>query len=567
MVPDDGQADRQAQPGPLADLLGGEERIEDAPRVLGRDAGAVVGDRDHDLVLLGLAADGQRPLAVRLEHRLLRVGDQVGEDVLQLVEVAQDERQLRVELGLHLDAADVEIVRLALDRLEDHAVQSQGLLFRFLAPREDQQVLDDAGRALGLPQDDVDPLGQLGLRVVLLHELRVPQHAAQGVVQLVRHPREEVAEGGHLLRLDDFLLGFLQPSHAGLQLVVQPRVAEGEGHQRGQDHGVAAIALGVALGDPHAVDVEDAQERAAHGERADDRSLDAAPRRDAAEAVVPAHVLVDHHRLGLHRHAAGDALAHRQVRVRQDLLLQRRGEGDVQRVLLVQEHERGVVGPQDLDGRLHDASVQLVRVEGREDRAAQLEQPQALPQVAPLQRLVDREEEVLQDHRLDQEVEGPLPQALDGALHRAVRGDDDDLDVGIDRLDLTQGFEAVDAGHAEVAERHVETGVAYLLDGRAAVLRRAHGVSPFAQGLAEQVAQGRLVVDDQDAGRVGLGGRLEGGRHRGTVRSRRVEAIRAWPDRCGRSASGPIPPRRCRASAERSPAGSAAPPPRARSSP
>src|SRR5207249_11559083 len=89
----------------------------------------------------------------------------------------------------------------------------------------------------------------------------------------------------------------------------------------------------------------------------------------------------------------------------------------------------------------------------------------------------------------------------------------------------------------------------------------------FAQGLAEQVAQGRLVVDDQDAGRVGLGGRLEGGRHRGTVRSRRVEAIRAWPDRCGRSASGPIPPRRCRASAERSPAGSAAPPPRARSSP
>src|SRR5262245_59048235 len=46
----------EPEPGADADLLGGEERIEDAPQVLGRDAGAVVADRDQHRVAAHLRA-------------------------------------------------------------------------------------------------------------------------------------------------------------------------------------------------------------------------------------------------------------------------------------------------------------------------------------------------------------------------------------------------------------------------------------------------------------------------------------------------------------------------------
>src|SRR5207248_869083 len=48
VVADDAEADRQSQPRPLADRLGGEERLEQPRPVLRPDAAAVVLHLDHD---------------------------------------------------------------------------------------------------------------------------------------------------------------------------------------------------------------------------------------------------------------------------------------------------------------------------------------------------------------------------------------------------------------------------------------------------------------------------------------------------------------------------------------
>src|ERR1700761_611326 len=55
---DDAACDVQAEPGPAADRLGGEEGLKDMFLVLFGDAGAVVGKADGDTVPVALGADG-----------------------------------------------------------------------------------------------------------------------------------------------------------------------------------------------------------------------------------------------------------------------------------------------------------------------------------------------------------------------------------------------------------------------------------------------------------------------------------------------------------------------------
>ena len=47
----------EAEPGALADRLGGEEGLEHPVEMLGRDAGAGVGDADPDIVAAGQIVD------------------------------------------------------------------------------------------------------------------------------------------------------------------------------------------------------------------------------------------------------------------------------------------------------------------------------------------------------------------------------------------------------------------------------------------------------------------------------------------------------------------------------
>ena len=80
MLLDDVVDDGQAQAGPLADRLGGEERIEYLFQVLFRDAAAVVLEADGDLLAALFAADRDPALAL---DGVDGVDEQVDEQLLQ----------------------------------------------------------------------------------------------------------------------------------------------------------------------------------------------------------------------------------------------------------------------------------------------------------------------------------------------------------------------------------------------------------------------------------------------------------------------------------------------------
>ena len=89
--------DGQPEPRALADLLRREERIEDFRLQLLRYPGTVVVDLEDDRLALQVvpAADDESAAAVRREHRLLGVDDEIQQHLLNLVRIGEHLRQPR----------------------------------------------------------------------------------------------------------------------------------------------------------------------------------------------------------------------------------------------------------------------------------------------------------------------------------------------------------------------------------------------------------------------------------------------------------------------------------------
>src|ERR1700683_3532192 len=91
MLTNDAVADAQAQAGALADFLGGEKRIEDSLGM--RDARAVVAKCDFDLSVAVRRGNLYFPRAPHFLNGIVRVVQNVQKHLLQLVRVADGERQ------------------------------------------------------------------------------------------------------------------------------------------------------------------------------------------------------------------------------------------------------------------------------------------------------------------------------------------------------------------------------------------------------------------------------------------------------------------------------------------
>jgi hypothetical protein len=130
---------------------------------------------------------------------------QVDQDLLQLVAVGPEERPRRVEVQLHLDPLRLQDVREQLHRLLDRRVHLHEVPLRGLVAGQGQEVLHDARAALRRLRDVPDPGGVGGGLQLAAEHRGLAHHHRQGVVQLVGHPREELAQGGQPLRLAQHL--------------------------------------------------------------------------------------------------------------------------------------------------------------------------------------------------------------------------------------------------------------------------------------------------------------------------------------------------------------------------
>jgi hypothetical protein len=126
-----------------------------------------------------------------------------------------------------------------------------------------------------------------------------------------------------------------------------------------------------------------------------------------------------------------------------------------------------------------------------------LEERVRAPQPFALARLLDREDHLGGLEGLGEVVEGAALQGLDGEVAGAVGGHQQDGCAGEAADQLGQQLEPVHPGHADVAEHDVD-GRLEAGEGARRVCGRHRLVAFGREQEREAVAQGRIVVDDQD---------------------------------------------------------------------
>ena len=162
MAFDDAVADRQAQPGAVADVFGGEEWIEDLGQVLLADARARVRESDLDGVLSFPVTGADVQVAAAL-HGFCGVDDHVDEDALDLRRIDHRQGQVFLEMLDHFDVMEERLVLHQGDTFVQHFVDIAEGLVRLALAGEVQQPADDVSAAVSLSDDLFQRIYMVGI--------------------------------------------------------------------------------------------------------------------------------------------------------------------------------------------------------------------------------------------------------------------------------------------------------------------------------------------------------------------------------------------------------------------
>ena len=110
------------KPDTAAGFFGGKKGLKDARQDFGRNAGPVIPYHNADMVGF-MAEAGCDPQVSALRHSVESVHDQREHDLLDLRSVANDGRQIGIELRLHLNAREIELVLDQAQRSVDDLIR------------------------------------------------------------------------------------------------------------------------------------------------------------------------------------------------------------------------------------------------------------------------------------------------------------------------------------------------------------------------------------------------------------------------------------------------------------
>ena len=171
------------------------------------NAGPGIGDLELDAGPGAVAPRGEANPAGRgrAPHCLVRVGHEVHDDLVELMGVSPEHREVVGQIEDDLDVVSPQFVGEQLDRLLDHPVERHVSPLGWALAGEGEEVLDDAPAALGRGADLLGPLAEGVVVGHFAEEVRLPHDDGQGIVQLVRDTRQEGAHCGELLALKELL--------------------------------------------------------------------------------------------------------------------------------------------------------------------------------------------------------------------------------------------------------------------------------------------------------------------------------------------------------------------------
>src|SRR6185312_9923535 len=268
---------RQAEAGPLADLLGGEEGLENVRQDLVRHALAGVGHREY-----GIGAGRELAMAGRhfgiagldrdvpaSGHGVAGVEDEVEKGGLDLIGIGQRGPQLGGELLPDLDMLTHRPMQEII-HADDDLVEVDRLRAELLAAREGQELLRQLlGAARGQRRRGDEAQQPRLVAELAFEQLEIAGNHGQHIVEVVRDAAGELTDRFHLLRLAERVLDATPLGGLAQEADAADHLAAAAVKRREE---AVIIAVAAALGDGVALVVERglaAVERAAHRRLAD----------------------------------------------------------------------------------------------------------------------------------------------------------------------------------------------------------------------------------------------------------------------------------------------------------
>src|SRR5262245_8752078 len=375
MLFDDGVGDPEPEAGAFARRLRRGKGVEDSREHVRMDTGPGVEHLQANVRPTSLRqAHGDDALARVRRHRLVRVLDEVEDDLLDLPLVGQDRSHVR-ELGDYLHAVAMELMTLELEHPLDLILEPASAALGLGPRRVPEEVLKHLRRARRLLDDDVQPLAALD-RVVRAHEqeLGLTEDGRQAVARLVREACGQLADRRELLALDQLRLGRLEVLELAPRRRVELGVLQGQADLVRARFDERDLTLGERLARP-AAERERAEDAPAAADRHAHESVNAFLRDGSSGGRQEIGRLADVRPVqGLAggSHAADEALADRQGGVD---LAQPRTQAAVAakvqgRAVGRQQMEARDLMPGDVGERVESDAEHLVDVERRADGLA-----------------------------------------------------------------------------------------------------------------------------------------------------------------------------------------------------
>ena len=193
----------KAYPGPHPGWLGGEKRIEYARAHIRRHAGPdIVQSHGHHLGRrIERRCNRQSTRFGRLHHRLLGIHQQIRHNLVKLVGITPDKRQVCAAILNYLNSGRAQGITHKFQCVIDQYIDVHRALFRRLLARHRQKRLDDPGTTFGRRTDVLCALDDFSVAVGLFHQHRLRNDDGKRIVQLMRHAGQKRPQGAQFLAL------------------------------------------------------------------------------------------------------------------------------------------------------------------------------------------------------------------------------------------------------------------------------------------------------------------------------------------------------------------------------
>src|ERR1700687_983048 len=243
MFADNTIANTQAQTRPLADVLGGKERIKNTFGIV--DAHAVIAKRNLDERAGAGAPDLNASGASALADSVVSSVEDVEKHLLELVGISDASGKGFVEMFDHLNAVTDEVVRAQVHgALQDGVELNELALWWHLAGKAEQILYDLLG-ALRLLQNHTQiatrAFGELG---IFHQEVGESEDGGEGIVDFVGDAGDQLSDGSHFLGVHELGAQYGRVGDVGHDYddVADPAVFSTDGTEIDRELAAGAVA-------------------------------------------------------------------------------------------------------------------------------------------------------------------------------------------------------------------------------------------------------------------------------------------------------------------------------------